>query len=110
MKKLILTLTILLTSFTASAWQYNMGATWTPQRAQVQVVNNYGRTIVCNGNLVGQFANGMTANAWMSNQYIPAGQFRYLFVNAQNAYMNPVVYAQANINCEFANPGGGFNF
>ena len=91
-----------MTSISANAFQYNMNATWTPQRAQVQVVNSYGRPIICNGSLNGQFSSGGNLNAWMNGQFIPAGQNRFLFVNANNPYMDPIVYAQANINCEFA--------
>jgi hypothetical protein len=111
MKKIILALAITLTSFTANAFQYHMNATWTPQKATVNVVNSYGRSIICSGNLVAQYGDGYSANAWMRGQFIPAGTHRFLFVNAINAYMNPIVYAQANINCEFARNqgmGGGF--
>lgn len=72
-----------------------------PAQVTAQVINTYGRPIVCNGQVFGQYATGQVATTYFAQQYILPGQFRYATVYT-NAYVNPFVRGWANINCYFS--------
>lgn len=67
-------------------------------QAQVQVYNNWGRTIYCQGSVTGVTYYGQ----WYSypmNTYIYPGNYGYAYVNT--TYANPFVNAWSNISCRY---------
>lgn len=103
MKNLIaILLTVLSLSFakTASAQQ------WFNVNAQVQVnqlnvsatvVNNFGATVMCRGNVIGLSYYGANLTAPFFNVVIPAGQFFRAF--AYTNRMDPFVNGYAEVQC-----------
>lgn len=83
-------------------------AQWFPARAQVtvfpaqvgvQVFNPYYEPIICNGQVFGQTMQGPVLTAFFAEQVMPAGAYRFAYVNT-TPYA-PFVNGWANIHCRF---------
>jgi hypothetical protein len=97
-------LAVALFTLTTSAF-----AQWFPARVQVtvlpgrvtaQVFNPYYEPIICNGQVFGQTVHGPVFNAFFAQQFLPAGGYRFAFV--QTTPYSPFVNGWANIQCRFA--------
>lgn len=104
MKLKSLIVAALMTLFTSSAF-----AQWFPGHVQVQVlpgqvafqvINTNYQPIICNGQVFGQTVYGHVFTSFFAEQFLPAGGFRYAYVNA--VPWAPFARGWANINCRFA--------
>ena len=84
-------------------------ANWFPARANVSVLpgqvavevfNPYYEPIICNGQVFGQTSYGQVFNAFFAEQFLPAGGYRFAYV--QTTPFAPFVGGWANIHCRFA--------
>jgi len=102
LKLLIVSLSLMILSSSAFAQFFPAQAyvSVLPGRVSAQVYNPYYEPIVCNGQVFGQTFQGPVFNAFFFEQFMPAGQSRFAFVQA-NPY-NPFVRGWANITCRFA--------
>ena len=84
-------------------------AQWFPARVDVvvlpgqvaaQVINPYYEPIICNGQVFGQTAQGPVFTTYFSEQFMPAGGFR--FAHVHTTPVAPFVRGWANIHCRFA--------
>lgn len=104
MKLKALALTVVLSSFTLSAWaqwfQATVQITNLPGQISAQVYNPYPQPLICNGQVFGQTYAGPVFNAFFAEQFMPAGTYRYAYV--QTTSYAPFTYGWANINCRFA--------
>ncbi len=71
-----------------------------PQQVAAQVVNPYLQPVICNGQVFGQTFGGQIFTTYFTEQYIPAGGFRYAYV--QTTALLPFATGWANIHCRFA--------
>jgi hypothetical protein len=71
-----------------------------PGQVTVQVYNPHYEPIICNGQVFGQLATGPVLNSFFTEQFMPAGNYRFAYVHT-NAF-NPFVNGWANIHCRFA--------
>lgn len=78
----------------------NPAVTVLPGQVSAQVYNPYYEPIICNGQVFGQTVSGPVFNAFFTEQFMPAGSYRYAVVTT-NIY-NPFVGGWANIHCRFA--------
>ncbi len=83
-------------------------AQWFPARVQIlslpgqisaEVYNPYYQPIICNGQVFGQTFHGPVYSSFFAQQILPAGGFRYAFVQT-NAYSH-FVSGWAEIYCQF---------
>lgn len=81
---------------------------WFPARYQVtvlpgqvsaQIVNPYIQPIICSGQVFGQVTTGQVFTTYFVEQFLPAGGYRYAFV--QTTPYLPFVTGWANLNCRF---------
>lgn len=102
--KLKLSIIALMITLTSSAFAQffmaNPAVTVLPGRVSVQVYNPYYEPIICNGQVFGQTFAGPVFNAFFAEQFMPAGAYRYAFV--QTTPYNRFVSGWANIRCRFA--------
>ena len=84
-------------------------AQWFPARVNVvvlpgqvaaQVTNPYYEPIICSGQVFGKTAYGPVFTTYFTEQFLPAGGFRYAYV--QTTPLAPFLTGWANIHCRFA--------
>jgi hypothetical protein len=95
---LVLVLGFSSTAF-AQFFPANPRVTVLPLQVTTQVVNTFGRPVVCNGQVYGQLATGQILTTYFAHQVILPGQFRYAAVNTNT--FNPFIRGWANIFCQF---------
>lgn len=104
MKLKVLFIAALLSLFTSSAFaQFFPGrvqVTVLPLQVSAQVFNPYMRPIICSGQVFGQPAYSPLLTTFFMEQFIPAGGYRFAYV--QTLPHNPFVRGWANMNCRFA--------
>jgi len=71
-----------------------------PGQVTAQVYNPHYEPIICNGQVFGQTYTGRVYNAFFYEQLIPAGQYRFVFV--QTFPHDPFGNGWSNIVCRFA--------
>lgn len=71
-----------------------------PGQVAAQVVNPYYEPIICNGQVFGQTFGGQIFTTYFAEQFLPAGGFRYAYV--QTTPLLPFATGWANIHCRFA--------
>lgn len=71
-----------------------------PGQISAQVFNPFYEPIICNGQVFGQTIHGPVFNAFFAEQFLPAGGFRFAFV--QTTVYSPFVTGWTNIHCRFA--------
>ncbi len=100
LKALVMTLAL---TVSASSFAY-----WFPATVQVsvlpglvtaQVVNPYYQPIICAGQAFGQTSYGQVFNAYFTEQFMPAGSYRYAYVQT-NVYA-PFITGWSNIVCRY---------
>ncbi len=81
---------------------------WFPARYQVtvlpgqvaaQVFNPYLQPIICSGQVFGQVSNGQVFTTYFVEQFLPAGGFRFAYV--QTTPYLPFLTGWANLHCRF---------
>ncbi len=107
MKLKVLFIAAVLSLFTSSAFaQFFAGRVNVqvlPLQVSAQVFNPYYEPIICSGQVYGQPAYSPMLTTFFAEQFIPAGGYRFAFV--QTMPHNPFVRGWANINCRFARWG-----
>ena len=102
--KLKLSIIALIITLTSSAFAQffmaNAAVTVLPGRVSVEVFNPYYEPIICRGEVYGQTIQGPVFNAFFIEQFLPAGGFRFAFV--QTTPFAPFIGGWANIYCRFA--------
>ncbi len=68
--------------------------------ATCSVYNAWGTPIVCSGNAIAITYRGWQAFVYMNNQIIYPGEYRYLYLNANN-YYDPFARAWTQLNCNW---------
>jgi hypothetical protein len=102
LKAVALSLLVFLLSVPAFAQYFPAQAyvTVLPGRVTAQVYNPYYEPIICNGEVLGQTFFGPVYNAYFNEQFLPAGGYRYAFV--QTLPTNHFVNGWARVFCRFA--------
>lgn len=79
------------------AWIPQMQFQVTPNWAAVQVLNPYGYTAFCQGQVFGLTQTGLWVNSWFQ-VYVPAGGYQnaYIYANSGFYFTN----ASANVQCQ----------
>lgn len=96
-------LTVLLSFSTGAFAQFfpaQAFVTVLPTQVSVEVYNPYYEPIICNGQVFGLTASGLTYSSFFAEQYLPAGGYRYAIVQT-NAF-NVFVRGWPSIHCRFA--------
>lgn len=105
LKSLILTAFILASTSAIAQW-YPGG--WFPAQARVtvlqgqvaaEVFNPHFAPIICDGQVFGQTFQGQIFTAYFGQQFLPAGGFRYAFVNTTP--WAPFVHGWTNVHCRY---------
>jgi hypothetical protein len=99
--KSILALVFSLIAFTpskAQAWDVNANLQVSSWQVSASVSNSYGAPIICSGSVWGIMTNGISSYAYMTNQIIYPGYYKYVYVYT-NTY--PFYQGDASISCNW---------
>ncbi len=97
MKKLI-SATILSVALSAQAFYVNLNCNVNQAHASCYLYNHWMRPITCQIQAQGTTYYGHWLNSY-ATVYVFPGQYSYIYVNAYNPMLDPLVYAQASANC-----------
>lgn len=101
LKALLVTLFLTLTTSAFAQWfPARVVVVVLPGQVAAQVVNPYYEPIICNGQVFGQTFSGPVFTTYFTEQFLPAGGFRYAYV--QTTPLLPFATGWANIHCRFA--------
>ena len=102
LKALLIALSVSLASTSAFAQWFpaRINMLVLPGQVSAEVFNPYYEPIICRGEVYGQTIQGPVFNAFFIEQFLPAGGFRYAFV--QTTPFAPFIGGWANIYCRFA--------
>ncbi len=70
-----------------------------PGQVAAQVINPYLQPVICNGQVFGQTVGGQVFTTYFVEQFLPAGGFRYAYV--QTTPFLPFLTGWANIHCRY---------
>ncbi len=70
-----------------------------PVQVVAQVVNPFPHPLVCQGQVYGQALSGQIFTTYFTEQFLPAGGYRYAYVQT-NPFL-PFVGGHANIHCRY---------
>ena len=97
---IVLGLLVLSTSALAQWFPARVEVVVLPGQVAAKVFNPYYEPLICNGQVFGQTAHGPVFNTYFAEQFLPAGGFRYAYV--QTTPLSPFLTGWANIHCRFA--------
>jgi hypothetical protein len=101
MKKLILLTALSLTSLTnAQAFFLQADCRFDMAQGECEVVNQTYQPIYCDLRAQGITRSGFYANGFV-NGWIMPGQTAYVYVNANNPYIDPLVNVNGSANCRY---------
>jgi hypothetical protein len=100
MKVFLITTLLTLTFQSASAFQIQANCQFNQSQGVCQVFNQWTTPIYCSLKAQGQTNYGVWANAFINATIYP-GDYAYVYVNANNPYMDPLVFVQGSANCQF---------
>jgi hypothetical protein len=99
MKKFLITSSLfMLVSGVANAYQFQAQCSFNQFQGQCSVFNYTNFAVRCNLQAQGRTFYGYNANAYESVILYP-GQNAYVYVYANNGYMDPLVYVAGYANC-----------
>jgi hypothetical protein len=101
MKKILVAATLLLSlSGVANAFYIQAQCQFTGAVGTCAVFNQWATPIACSLQAEGQVSSGVWGSAW-ENAYIYPGQYGYVYVNANNPWIDPLVFVRGFANCQF---------
>lgn len=101
MKKILLAATLLLSlTGAANAFFVQAQCQFNSATGSCAVFNQWATPIACQLQAEGQVSSGVWGSAW-ENAYIYPGQYGYVYVNANNPWIDPLVFVRGYANCQF---------
>lgn len=101
LKSLVAASLIVLTTTAFAQWfPARVNVTILPGQVAAEVFNPHYEPIICNGQVFGQTVQGAVYNTFFTEQFLPAGGYRFAYV--QTTPFSPFIGGWANIHCRFA--------
>lgn len=83
----------------ANAYQFQAQCSFSQFQGQCSVLNYTNYPLRCNLYAQGRTSSGFNANAYEFVNLYP-GQNAYVYINANNGYVDPLVYVSGYANCQ----------
>lgn len=101
MKKILIALSLLVTlTGAANAFYVQAQCQFNSATGTCAVFNQWATPIACSMAAEGQVASGAWGSVW-ENAYIYPGQYGYVYVNANNPWIDPLIFVRGYANCTF---------